>query len=188
MENFCSQCGKVLIAGQRFCASCGRALAVAGAEPLPKSDERALPMANGTTRTLLVKERREAIAKVSIVRIAVGVALGVLLVLAGIYGVPWVADKTAKVAYDDAKLMGARNDVIMVRVLSEQYLLQRNDKCPRSYEDLRSAGVASRVHKDPWGEDFVIRCPGEHGPVDVVSNGPDRKPGGGDDIGSWEKQ
>ncbi len=145
-------------------------------------------MANGTTRTLLVKERREAIAKVSIVRIAVGVALGVLLVLAGIYGVPWVADKTAKVAYDDAKLMGARNDVIMVRVLSEQYLLQRNDKCPRSYEDLRSAGVASRVHKDPWGEDFVIRCPGEHGPVDVVSNGPDRKPGGGDDIGSWEKQ
>ena len=185
MENFCSQCGKGLVVGQRFCASCGRALA--GAEPLPKSDETALPRENANARTLLVKERRETTVKVSVIRIAVGVALGVLLVMAGIYGVPWAANKTAQVAYEDAKVIGARNDVIMVAKSCEQYLLQKSDKCPRSTEDLRAAGVVSRAQKDPWGEEFVIKCPGEHGPVDVMSTGPDRKPGGGDDLGSWEK-
>ena len=89
-------------------------------------------------------------------------------------------------AFGDAKLKSAGNDVINVQKACEQYMLQKNDKCPKSMADLKAAGVVSRVQKDPWGEEFVIVCPGEHGPVDVLSYGPDKKQGGGDDIVSWE--
>ena len=43
--------------------------------------------------------------------------------------------------------------------------------------------------KDPWGNDLVMRRPGEHGPFDLVSYGGDGQPGGegGDaDIYNWE--
>ena len=89
-------------------------------------------------------------------------------------------------AFGDAKLKSAGNDVINVQKACEQYMLQKNDKCPKSMQDLKAAGVVSRVQKDPWGEEFIITCPGEHGPVDVMSYGPDKKVGGGDDIVSWE--
>ena len=89
-------------------------------------------------------------------------------------------------AFKGAKVDTAANDVIGVQKACEQYLLQKNDKCPKSMQDLKAAGVVARVQKDPWGEEFIITCPGEHGPVDVSSNGPDKKPGGGDDIVSWE--
>lgn len=43
--------------------------------------------------------------------------------------------------------------------------------------------------KDPWGNELVIRRPGQNGPFDIISYGADGQPGGeGDaaDIGSWE--
>lgn len=43
--------------------------------------------------------------------------------------------------------------------------------------------------KDPWGNDLVMRRPGEHGDFDLISYGGDGQPGGeGDaaDIHSWE--
>jgi general secretion pathway protein G len=43
--------------------------------------------------------------------------------------------------------------------------------------------------KDPWGNDLVLRRPGENGPFDIVSYGADGQAGGeGDDadINSWE--
>lgn len=43
--------------------------------------------------------------------------------------------------------------------------------------------------KDPWGNDLVLRQPGEHGPFDLLSYGGDGEPGGEDDaadIHSWE--
>lgn len=185
MEKFCSQCGTSLNAEQRFCASCGKALTEL--ETSPTSQDNASAKGKGNASILVVEERPTTTIEVSVIKIAVGVALGLLMVLAGVYGVPWAAKETAKAAYEDAKISMAGNDALNIRVACEQYLLQKNDQCPRTTEDLHSAGVIYRVQKDPWGEDFVINCPGEHGPVDVVSNGPDRKPGGGDDIGSWER-
>lgn len=39
---------------------------------------------------------------------------------------------------------------------------------------------------DPWGNPYVYRFPGAHGPsYDLFSTGPDGKEGGGDDITSW---
>ena len=89
-------------------------------------------------------------------------------------------------AFSTAKIDTAYNEVVEVQKLCEQYMLQKNDKCPKSFADLKAAGIASKAKKDPWGEEYVIKCPGEHGPVDVTSNGPDKKPGGGDDVNSWE--
>jgi len=43
---------------------------------------------------------------------------------------------------------------------------------------------------DPWSKPYVYRSPGEHGPYEILSYGPDGTPGGeGDnrDITSWER-
>jgi len=45
------------------------------------------------------------------------------------------------------------------------------------------------VPKDPWGNDYQYRFPGEHGPFDVYSLGADNAPGGegeNQDIVSWQ--
>ena len=46
-----------------------------------------------------------------------------------------------------------------------------------------------KIPKDPWGRDYIYRCPGEHGEYDLFSYGADGRPGGeGEDadITSWE--
>ena len=45
------------------------------------------------------------------------------------------------------------------------------------------------VPKDPWGNDYRYRFPGEHGDIDMFSLGKDNEPGGSGetaDITSWE--
>ncbi|HKM37828.1 MAG TPA: type II secretion system major pseudopilin GspG [Thiopseudomonas sp.] len=47
----------------------------------------------------------------------------------------------------------------------------------------------STIPNDPWGNDYVYRFPGQHGPFDLLSLGADGQLGGeGEDaeIGSWE--
>lgn len=68
----------------------------------------------------------------------------------------------------------------------EQYLVHKGDACPTSMADLVAAGLVARALKDPWGEEYRFVCPGAKGPIDVTSLGPDRKPGGGDDIVSGD--
>jgi len=46
-----------------------------------------------------------------------------------------------------------------------------------------------KIPKDPWGNDYIYRCPGEHDTYDILSYGADGKPGGegeNADLGSWE--
>lgn len=45
------------------------------------------------------------------------------------------------------------------------------------------------VPKDPWGNEYHYRAPGEHGPFDLYSLGADNADGGEDenqDVASWE--
>lgn len=46
------------------------------------------------------------------------------------------------------------------------------------------------LRKDPWGKDYVYRCPGVYntGSYDLFSMGRDGKIGGGDDITNWQKK
>jgi general secretion pathway protein G len=44
--------------------------------------------------------------------------------------------------------------------------------------------------KDPWGNPYVYRCPGQHNVegYDLYSFGPDNQDGGGDDIDNWSQR
>ncbi|HEJ9096999.1 type II secretion system major pseudopilin GspG [Serratia odorifera] len=53
---------------------------------------------------------------------------------------------------------------------------------PRNY---RSDGYLRRLPQDPWGIDYHLVSPGQHGTVDVFSSGPDGESGNEDDIGNW---
>jgi general secretion pathway protein G len=46
------------------------------------------------------------------------------------------------------------------------------------------------VPKDPWGNPYVYRCPGQRNTsgYDIYSFGPNRQEGGGDDIDNWSER
>jgi general secretion pathway protein G len=46
------------------------------------------------------------------------------------------------------------------------------------------------IPKDPWGNDYVYRYPGQYNEngYDLYSLGPDRKLGGDDDITNWSEE
>ena len=49
--------------------------------------------------------------------------------------------------------------------------------------------LSKEIPKDPWGNDYVYKCPGEHGPFDLMSYGMDGAQGGEEndlDIVSWK--
>ncbi|PKB87495.1 type II secretion system protein GspG [Ewingella americana] len=54
---------------------------------------------------------------------------------------------------------------------------------PRNY---RSDGYIRRLPQDPWGQDYIIVSPGQHGAFDLISSGPDTELGTEDDINNWQ--
>ena len=69
----------------------------------------------------------------------------------------------------------------------DMYKVKNKGKCPKNQQDLKTAGVVKKVKKDPWGKLYEIKCPGEHGDIDVMSAGPDGDFGTPDDINSWDE-
>lgn len=58
---------------------------------------------------------------------------------------------------------------------------------PGNVQAWKGPYLKKNVPKDPWGNAYIYRCPGTHGPdYDMQSNGPDGVEGGGDDIANWE--
>jgi general secretion pathway protein G len=53
---------------------------------------------------------------------------------------------------------------------------------PNNY---RSEGYIRRLPQDPWGSDYLMVSPGEHGAVDVFSAGPDNEANTADDVTNW---
>ncbi|GAA5143359.1 type II secretion system major pseudopilin GspG [Thalassotalea piscium] len=53
---------------------------------------------------------------------------------------------------------------------------------PRRFPE---GGYIKRLPKDPWGNDYQLLNPGEHGKMDVFSMGPDGVSDTDDDIGNW---
>lgn len=56
------------------------------------------------------------------------------------------------------------------------------DPEPKNYRD---GGYIKRLPKDPWGGDYQMLSPGEHGKIDVFSMGLDGEAGSDDDVGNW---
>lgn len=53
---------------------------------------------------------------------------------------------------------------------------------PRNYKE---EGYIRRLPQDPWGNDYQLLSPGEHGRIDIFSVGQDGEAGSDDDIGNW---
>ena len=58
----------------------------------------------------------------------------------------------------------------------------QGDPAPRNYKD---DGYIKRLPQDPWGNNYQLMSPGEHGKIDVFSLGLDGEAGTDDDIGNW---
>jgi general secretion pathway protein G len=91
-------------------------------------------------------------------------------------------------ALDNARIDTAGKDIKTFVGGVEMYSIQKKGKCPKSLDDLKAAGVIKAINKDPWGNDYVLKCPGEHGDVDISSAGPDGEFGNEDDINSWDDE
>lgn len=52
---------------------------------------------------------------------------------------------------------------------------------PDDSEKWKGPYIKPAVPKDPWGNDYVYTCPGEHGDFDLLSYGADGQPGGTDE-------
>jgi len=60
-----------------------------------------------------------------------------------------------------------------------------SDPLPMNWE---GPYLEKAVPTDPWGSEYVLTSPGLYNPddLDILSYGPDRKEGGGDDIANYE--
>lgn len=61
-------------------------------------------------------------------------------------------------------------------------------KAPAGVKRWAGPYLSKEVPLDPWGNAYVYRFPGQHGPYDILSYGHDGRPGGQGndaDIGSW---
>jgi general secretion pathway protein G len=87
-------------------------------------------------------------------------------------------------AYERSQYKATVVDVAELSRAVDTYRVEKG-RCPQSIQDLVTAGVTAKVRKDPWGADYVMQCPGEHGDVDVASPGKDGELGTEDDVNSW---
>jgi len=61
---------------------------------------------------------------------------------------------------------------------------------PSNADGWHDSYIKRGVPRDPWGNAYVYRCPGQHNPsgYDLYSFGPDGQDGGGDDIDNWSQR
>lgn len=119
----------------------------------------------------------------------------VLVILALIAGLvlPGIIGKA-----ESAKAKAASSQISRISMSVESFYLDTGIT-PSSLDELVSqpSGVTgwngpyikNTLLKDPWGQEYKFRVPGEHGDFDIWSYGADRQQGGegkNADINSWE--
>jgi len=97
---------------------------------------------------------------------------------------------------DKARIKTAKAQIELLSTAVDTYRLDLG-KFPTTLEALRRSDdskwegpyLPKNIPLDPWDGRYVYKCPGEHGPYDIISYGADGKPGGTGndrDIVSWE--
>lgn len=128
------------------------------------------------SQSLKMAERGMTLIEIMVVVAIIGLMMG---------GVGIVAFSRFK----KAQLTKAKQEVTIVKNALSQYAMDNSkEPCPKDLKELVTQKIVDKEPKDPWGEDLVFKCPGEHDSEgsDVSSKGPDRKIGSEDDINSWE--
>jgi len=105
---------------------------------------------------------------------------------------------------EQAKISAAASQIKIFATTLDTYQLD-NDNYPTTAQGLDALVVkpdlppvprawkgpylANQIPLDPWGNKYLYKCPGDHNTnsYDLSSNGPDGKPGGGDDITNWQQ-
>ncbi len=90
--------------------------------------------------------------------------------------------------FKKAQVQIAKTRVTQVSNAVTQFMLDNSNNCPRSIEELVAQKYLQKGMKDPWGKDFILRCPGTNDTdgADIISPGPDKAEGTADDVKSWE--
>ena len=105
---------------------------------------------------------------------------------------------------DTARVQKAKADIATIEQALEMYRLQQSNY-PTTAQGLAAlstapaglpnaaayqpGGYIKRLPEDPWGNAYLYASPGNHGAVDIWTNGADGKEGGegiNADIGSWQ--
>ena len=105
---------------------------------------------------------------------------------------------------DRARADKALTDIRIYEQALELYRLDMfsyptNDECFQALKQVpanhrfkdrfRQGGYIRKLEKDPWGNDYQYKRPGDYGPFDIFSYGADGQQGGeglDKDIGNWE--
>ena len=83
-----------------------------------------------------------------------------------------------------ASLRITRTDLWQLHRAVDRYRAEHDGRCPENLQVLVKKNYVSHLPKDAWGTPYVFRCPGRFDPnsYDLSSAGPDRIPGGIDQI------
>lgn len=121
------------------------------------------------------------------------VILGLLASLVGPQVLRHVGSSKTKTAALQVQELGAALDLYRLEVGSYPSSQQGLDallKAPSGTSNWNGPYLTkSVIRKDPWGNDYLYRYPGEHGEYDLYSLGADGREGGdgeNQDVHSWE--
>jgi prepilin-type N-terminal cleavage/methylation domain-containing protein len=115
------------------------------------------------------------------------IVLGIIALVMGFLVGPQVVKKLK-----EARIEAAYNMTQNIEGAYAKWSVNHPEGCP-TIDDLKE-DMGKRKNdsvKDPWGQEYVLKC-GDEAPEEcdgfcVVSKGPNKKEGDGDDIKSWEK-
>ena len=121
------------------------------------------------------------------------VVLAILALIASFAGpqvFKWLGDSKSKSALIQIESLGSGIDLYKLEVGTYPPSLEGLVSAPAGAARWNGPYLRKRVvPKDPWGNPFVYRMPGDHGPYDLYSLGADNIEGGeGEDrdVVSWE--
>lgn len=99
---------------------------------------------------------------------------------------------------EKAKVTNAKTGVLSVAAKAQSFYLETG-AAPTSIDDLltkpgnapnwKGPYITEQQSKDPWGTPYILKSPGEHSEMDIISYGSDKQAGGtgnAADIGNWQ--
>ena len=137
-------------------------------------------MTNSRRNLALARAARRAAAGFTLLEVMV--VLAIIGLIAGGIGV------TVFNQFKKGQVKIAKTTVGEISGAVQQYMMENNSECPKGMDDLVAKKNLKKAIKDPWGKEFVIKCPGTNDTdgADISSSGPDKQEGTADDIKSWE--
>jgi general secretion pathway protein G len=126
--------------------------------------------------------RAAGTAEAGMTLLEVMIVLAIIGIIAGTVGVGLFS------RFRSGQVKTAKVQVTEIAHAAEQYMMDHSSNCPASLDDMVASKHLGKKFKDPWGRDFVLRCPGQVNTdgVDVLSSGPDKQEGTADDVKSWD--